>query len=360
MKIEKIIQKITENWKVKVTCILAAIIIYIICQIAFLERRAFSVPLRVKNASNLVYINQIPRLVRVSVRGEANQIGLLQENDFDVFVDLSEFVEAGTYKVPLHLQLSEEATMIEDLEILISPDLIELNLEPKITALVPLKTNVSGTCAKGYEVTAIEIYPDLVQITGSQSLVEKTSFLETSIINLNEKSSSFTENVEVVNQNPRLSLTGQKEFEVTVKINPIRITKKIESSVVFYNSLKDGLRVENPNISYTLTLSGTKNELEDFVLSPLSVQVDCSSIETSGTYDLPFSVVLPNGITFDKIEPADAKVNIVDFVGISVPENQENQQNSDTEETSSSEKDSLPSNDLDESKESKNTLPITD
>ena len=50
---ETFIQKITENWKVKIFCILGAIIIYVICQIAFLERKFFAVPLHVKNDSNL-------------------------------------------------------------------------------------------------------------------------------------------------------------------------------------------------------------------------------------------------------------------------------------------------------------------
>lgn len=314
MKTEKIIQKITENWKVKVTCILAAIVIYIICQIAFLERRSFAVPLRVKNTSNLVYTNQLPRFVRVSVRGEANQIGLLQEKDFDVFVDLSDFVESGTYKVPLHLQLSEDATMIDDLEILVNPDLIELKLEPKISALIPLKTNFSGACASGYEVVSTETYPDLVQITGSQSLVEKTASLETSVVDLSGKSSDFAQKVEVINQNPRLSLTGQSEFIVSVKIKPIQITKKLEDTSVFFYGLRDGFSIENDKIPYTLTLSGSKNELDSFSISPLTVQVDCSSVESVGTYDFPFSVILPKGITLNKIEPTDAKINVVESV----------------------------------------------
>ena len=41
----------------------------------------------------------------------------------------------------------------------------------------------------------------------------------------------------------------------------------------------------------------TNDKLENFVLSPLSVQIDCSEIESSGVYELPFSVILPSGIT---------------------------------------------------------------
>lgn len=338
MKIENLIKKIKEDWKVKVLCLLVAIVIYIICQIASLERKSFAVPLQVKNSSNLLYVNDIPRFVRVSVRGESSEIGLLQEKDFDIFIDLSEYAEPGEYKVPLHLQLSENATIIDKLEVVMNPDLINLKLEPKVTALIPLKTNISGSCAKGYEISSFEIYPDLVQINGSESLVNKTHFLETTPVNVSNKSSDFTQKVEVINKNKRIVLSGENEFTVSVKISPIKDTKKIDSSVIFYYGLKDGLTVENLAVPYTLNLSGTKNELEKFVLSPLSVQVDCSAIETSGTYELPLKVILLENIKLDSIEPSVVKVNIVDFVDISLPEETETKiEQNNTEEQKSEE-----------------------
>ena len=148
------------------------------------------------------------------------------------------------------------------------------------------------------------------------------------------------------------------------KLKPIKTTKKIDSSVVFFYSLKNDLSVENPNIDYSLTLSGTKNELEKFVLSPLSVQIDCSEIQSSGTYELPFSVILPSGITLDKIEPSVATLNIVDFVEIPVPENQESdsqndEQNNDNSESTS--EDEINTNQSEEStSEDINSLPITE
>lgn len=318
MKIEKIIQKIKKNWKVKVLCLLVSIVIYIICQIAFLESKSFAVPLRVKNASNLIYVNDIPRFVRVTVRGEPSEIALLQQKDFDVFIDLSESVEPGEYKIPLHLQLSENATIIEKLEVVMNPDLINLKLEQKVTALIPIKVNIAGVCAKGYEISSFEVYPDLVQVSGSEALVSKTAFLETTPVNVSGKSSDFNQLVEVVNQNNRISITGEKEFNVSVKISPIKSSKIIENSTIFYYGLKEGLNVENSNIPYILSISGTKNDLDKFTLSPLSVQVDCSSIEKSGTYELPLSVILPENIKLDKIEPSIVKINVIDLPELSV------------------------------------------
>jgi hypothetical protein len=81
--------------------------------------------------------------------------------------------------------------------------------------------------------------------------------------------------------------------------------------------------------------------------------VDCSSIETSGSYALPFSVVVPDGITVDKIEPEVAQVNIVDFVEIPVPKENEEI----TDETSTTDTDEQ----IEESKTEDNlSLPITE
>lgn len=347
----------TSNWN---------LLIRTICNF---QKNELTVPLKVKNASNLVYTNELPRSAKVIVYGEPNQVGLLQEKDFEVYIDLSELVESGTFEVPLHLQLSEKASKMENVEFSLKNDSINLTLENKITGLVPVKVNISGACASGYEVSAMEVYPDLVQITGRASLIEKIPFLETDVINLSGKSSDFTQTVKVINQNSRISLTGDKEVTVTVKIKPIKITKKIDSSVVFFYSLKNDLSVENPNINYTLTLSGTKNELENFILSPLSVQIDCSEIQSSGVYELPFSVILPSGITLDKIEPNVATLNIVDFVEIPVPENTEsdsqNDENKDEQnnEDSDSESNSEEENNTNETEtisDDKNSLPITE
>ena len=293
----------------------------------------------------------------------------MQEKDFEVYIDLSELVEPGTFEVPLHLQLSEKASKMENVEFSLKNDSITLTLENKITALVPVKTNISGACANGYEVSAIEMYPDLVQITGRASLVEKIPYLETDVINLSGKSSDFTKTVKIINQNNRISLTGDKEVTVTVKIKPIKITKVIDSSVVFFYSLKNDLSVENPNINYSLTLTGSKNELENFVLSPLSVQIDCSEIQSSGVYELPFSVILPSGITLDKIEPNVATLNIVDFVEIPVPENTEsdsqNDENKDEQKNENTDSESTSEEDIntiesESTSEDKNSLPITE
>ena len=369
MTIKELKNKITENWKVKVICVILAIGIYLFGQYVTFKKNELTVPLQVKNASNLVYTNEIPRTVKVIVYGEPDQVGLLQEKDFEVYIDLSELVEPGTFEGPLHLQLSEKASKMENVEFSLKNDSITLTLENKITALVPVKTNISGACANGYEVSAIEIYPDLVQITGRASLVEKIPYLETDVINLSGKSSDFTKTVKIINQNNRISLTGDKEVTVTVKIKPIKITKVIDSSVVFFYSLKNDLSVENPNINYSLTLTGSKNELENFVLSPLSVQIDCSEIQTSGVYELPFSVILPSGITLDKIEPSVATLNIVDFVEIPIPENTESdsqidetkveQNNEDSDSESTSEED-INTIESESTSEDKNSLPITE
>jgi DNA repair exonuclease SbcCD ATPase subunit len=107
-------------------------------------------------------------------------------------------------------------------------------------------------------------------------------------------------------------------------------------------------------------------ELENFVLSPLSVQIDCSEVQSSGVYELPFSVILPSGINLDKIEPSVAKLNIVDFVEIPIPENQESDSENVEEQKNNNDSESPSEEDLNINQSSSTTsddkisLPITE
>ena len=98
----------------------------------------------------------------------------------------------------------------------------------------------------------------------------------------------------------------------------------------------------------------------------MSVQIDCSEVQSSGVYELPFSVILPSGINLDKIEPSVTKLNIVDFVEIPIPENQESdsenveEQKNNTDSESPSEEDLNIKQSSSTTSDDKISLPITE
>lgn len=300
-----------ENWPAKVICILLAVLLYMIGKITTLDKNVLMVPLDVTNTGNLTYTNTLPKKIRVSFRGEATEVSLLQEKDFHVFIDTTPYVTEGSYKVPVQILLSETAAMIEPLEIKLSPESIQLDLDRKITDLKPVRINTSGKCAKGFKVESLRVEPELVQISGNSLQVDGMEYLETNVINLEGKKNSFTQKTKILNLNPQLAVTGNTDFTVNVNIIPIVEEKKIEISELYYLGLTTSLVVEKNDEKYSVTISGNQNELENFNFSPRSVYLDCSDIFKTGEYELPLNVILPEQFELKKIEPVNVKIKVI-------------------------------------------------
>ena len=307
----RFVKFIITDWPAKIVCLMLAVLLYLICRVTMLEKRSFAVPLEVTNVGNLTYSSPIPRSVRVTVRGDNSEIGVLSEKDFRAFIDTGFYTEEGLYKVPIHLELSDEATMIVPLEVQVSPEYLTIDFERKISDLKQIKVNTSGSCAKGYEVTSISIEPDVVQISGNSRQVNGMSYLETNVINLQEKTESFSQKVKILNQNPLLSITGNTDFTVKVEISPIATEKVFEGTDVYYLGLTSALAVENEKMHYKLLLGGNQNELENYKVPPRAVYVDCSDIFEPGEYELPLSVLLLPDFALKKIEPAKIKFTVI-------------------------------------------------
>lgn len=314
MKSNDIIKKIIDNWPTKVICILAAVLLYLFGQISTLDKRSLSIPLKVRAEGGLSFSDKVPKNIRVTVRGDSNEIGLLQEKDFLAYIDTSEYTSEGMVRIPIQLDLSSNVTTVEHLEITANPESIPLHLERKISSLVKIKENIYGSCLDGYEISNVSIVPEMLQITGTSNQVNSTKFLETNVINVDQKSGSFSIQTKVSNPNSMLTLSDGNEVTVNIEIKPIKLDKSFESSVIFYNGLSEKFQIENMNNTYKISLSGAKNVLEPFVLTPLTVQVDCSQINEIGHYELPLIVTLPNDIVLESIEPKIIPVDVIDFI----------------------------------------------
>ncbi|MCR4790888.1 MAG: hypothetical protein K5839_07400 [Treponemataceae bacterium] len=309
--INKIWQKMIVDWPAKVICLIIAVLLYIVCQITTLDRKSFAVPLEVKNTGTLTATNSIPKNIRVSARGESNEVGLLQEKDFKVFIDTGSYVTEGTYKVPIQVELSEEATMIDPLEIQLSPDTITLELDRKISDLKQIKINTRGKCAAGYEVSDLKIEPDLVQITGNSRQVNATKYLETNVVDIEGKKDTVIRKVKLLNLNSMIDVTGNSEFLVTITITPVKLSKEFETKDLYYLGLTSKLAVENDQIPVKISLAGNQNDIEAFNFTPHSVYLDCSDVMEDGEYELPVLLDLPANIKVEKIEPASLNIKII-------------------------------------------------
>lgn len=316
-KFTSFIKLLIENWPAKVVCFLLAVLLYMICKIITLDKKSYAVPLEVRSAGTLLCTNSIPKSVRVTVRGEPNEIGFLQEKDFSVFIDITDFTEEGTYKVPVLIELSDNATMVEPLEVSVSPENIVVELDRKITDLKPIKVNTAGACAKGYEISGFEIEPDFVQVSGNSRQVNGMKYLETNAIDVTGKKDTFSQTIGVLNHNNMLTVTGNTEFNATVIITPIIESRLYKYSELNYSGLNSKYVIENKDQGVEVLLKAYQNDLDAFEATGSKLVIDCSDIRGPGDYSIPVIYSVPSNIIIESIEPKKLQLHVVEVNGTS-------------------------------------------
>jgi hypothetical protein len=90
-----------RNWPVKVLSIGLAIILFVFHRMSNLETRFFSVPLVIERLNGMMPSGAYPRMIRIGLRGEANAIFPILEEDIVAYVDMEKINSPGTYRVPV-------------------------------------------------------------------------------------------------------------------------------------------------------------------------------------------------------------------------------------------------------------------
>ena len=191
MNIKKLIEKISDNWAAKIICFALAIFIYIFHQVALLDKKTFSVPLKVESEGLLTPSSQIPPYVKVSVRTKSDSISAVSSAGIKAYLYLEEYTEPGIYSVPVSLKLSSDLMLVEPLEISVKPEILRVELDEKIQKYIPVEPSVSGEVEKGYKISAMEVVPSTVKVVGPSRIVNKMKRVYTAKVNVKGAATGF-------------------------------------------------------------------------------------------------------------------------------------------------------------------------
>jgi len=233
----KILTFITEKWPVKVLSLAAAILISIFYRMNNLETRVFSAPLIIESSEILIPANSFTSAVRIKLRGEAAVIQQILDEDIEAYIDLGRYTSEGNYTVPVHIRKKGSALGIEPLEISVVPIEIPLSLEQKITKTVSVYPVFQGTVADGFELTYQALFPASVVAEGPRSILDSHIGLYTEIINLDRRYDDFSIMINIINNNPLISIHGNQmlEFRGTIR----RIVRERSNSDIYINNNSD-------------------------------------------------------------------------------------------------------------------------
>ena len=217
----KLLAKITDKWPVKVLSLAAAIIISVFYRMNTLETRFFTVPLIIIPSETLIPTGSFTSSVRISLRGEADGIQPILDEDIEAYIDLGRYSSEGSYRVPVQIRKKGSALGVEPLEISILPIEILLTLEQRITRNVNVFPVFSGTIAEGYEMTYQALIPGSVVAEGPRSILEYHIEFITETINLDRRYDDFSIMVNIINNNPMITIQGNRMLEFRGSIGRI-------------------------------------------------------------------------------------------------------------------------------------------
>lgn len=204
----KLLARAVEKWPAKVLSVAAALILLVFHRMSTLETRFFSTPLMVETGADLIPASSHTGIVRVSLRGDANSIYPILEEDIETYIDLKKFNAEGWYRVPVQVRKKDSALDVEPLEIAVDPLEISLRLERKISKNVPLTPVFRGAVQSGFDLVSQSLSPANVIAEGPASLLKDAVEFRTDAIDLEGRHEDFNVMVNIINPDPLIVIRG--------------------------------------------------------------------------------------------------------------------------------------------------------
>lgn len=321
MKSKEIFDRVVEKWPVKVLSIAAAIVLFMFNRMSTLEERFFSVPLGISLHDSLVPAASYPRMVRVTLRGEANSIFPILEDDIEAYLDLSKYKSEGVYKAPVLVRKKGTAAGIDPLEVHVEPIEVAVAVERKEIKTVPITPSFRGYLESGYELASYSIIPSQVEISGPAGMIARVLDMTTDFIELSGRKESFSASVKLLNREPLISIRGEPEVLFNGTIQQSTMIRTIDRLPIVISGLPTGF-IARPQTNFgSVRLQGSQNDLETYSPEASFLSVDCSDITEVGLYILPVVVSAPPNFGVVRFDPIEIAVEIARDAKASPEEN---------------------------------------
>lgn len=182
-------------------------------------------------------------------------------------------------------------------------DGVTVSIEVLKIKTVPITAEASGTPAEGYRYTGCTVEPERIQVCGKSDVLSDINEITvpSSAVNINDAQSDVEETVNITSYLPEgVSLvdenSGNVKITAAIEQEGTRTIDFLVSSIII-NDLSDDLTVSyKPDAEIAFTFSGEQSRLDSLDISN-AVSVDMEGYTQPGTYDVPVTIALPDGIT---------------------------------------------------------------
>lgn len=292
MRAKQVFDKLTEDWLAKAVCFVIAVFLYVIYQSQSVDKRVFSVPLAVESNNGFVSVEPYPRTVAVSVRGRAEELAQIREGDIAAYLDLSYVAEDGSYNFPVLITLSDTASILNPLELKVTPETVRLRVEEEITSYVDIVPLLSGKPAEGYLFKSARVRPEQIAITGPRTMIENCKSIQTLNVSMSNARTAFTVNVGVEKKGLFIR-HDDIEVAVTVELELEMGSRRFTNVPVSVVNVPPGLEIRAITREAAFTLEGSSVALSKFTPGSAFVTADAGEIRSEGTFYLNLTYLVP-------------------------------------------------------------------
>ncbi len=273
------------------------------------QRRLDDIPVQVLGRPPDSAVSGIPDTVEVQVEGPSSVVSTLTIADFTAEVDLSG-VSPGVTEVPVNIRHSEELVEI----VWQSEERIAVEVEPIVSRDVPVRVEVRGSTARGYELGDLFLEPAEIVVTGVASRVESlaeariTVFLDNpqQDVTLTRRPVFYDRQGNIVSVT-NLDLSAD-EVQVTIPVNQLAGFAAKPIIVDWEGDPAQGYRLLDVNVEPdSVLVTGPPGLLES--LSRIRTEpIDITGLRESVTQTV--ALALPAGIELDEVQPVLVEIVI--------------------------------------------------
>jgi YbbR domain-containing protein len=154
--------------------------------------------------------------VEVRLRGPSSLVRSLSSQDLSLSLDMTG-ISTGQEKIlPLSPELVRAPVGVEVVRVI--PARVRLSIEPTAMQKVRIFPRLVGSPAAGFEIEKSVVTPDMVEIEGPASHVQKMETIETADINVQGRRSTFREDAELDVEDPVVRIPNVGPIAVEVRI----------------------------------------------------------------------------------------------------------------------------------------------
>lgn len=172
---------------------------------------------------------------------------------------------------------------------------------------LPVKPNVVGTPAAGFEVASIEVDPPVVSVEGDANDLSGLDRADTQPISVSGASSQVTQVVGLALPDGVQPL-GAATVKVTIRLRPVTGTRTFEAGLVLVGARPD--RVYHLSTDrIVVTIGGSVADLDRLSGVSLVLNVDVTGLDV-GTHSVPVSANLATGLTLVAASPNPIELTV--------------------------------------------------